>query len=348
MSISLPDARQVSDEVLRALRLRAIHGCELGYTEAEVAELLGLARETVSRWWSAYAESGEEALPGDRTGRPVGSGRTLNDGQAARLRSILEAKNPEEVGIPSPLWTRKAVRDLIRKEYGIDMPVRTVGEYLRRWGYTPKVPRRHSRDQDPEEVRRWLEEDYPAIERRAAREGAEILWCDETGAAADRLPRRGYSREGQPATMEVPDSHIRMNTIAAISNEGSVHFMTLKESMNSARFITFLERLLSETTGKVFLITDRLPAHVSAEVEDWVAVHWDQIELFFLPTYAPERNPDEYLNNDMKGSINATGLPDDRERLRSRIQGFMSRLKHLPEKVRNYFSHPCVQYASGL
>ncbi len=83
MSISLPDARQLSDEVLQALRLRALRGCELGYTEIEVAELLGLSRETVSRWWTAYAEDGVEALPGERTGRPVGSGRTLNDGQAA-------------------------------------------------------------------------------------------------------------------------------------------------------------------------------------------------------------------------------------------------------------------------
>ena len=141
MAISLPDARQLSDEVLQSLRLRALRGCELGYSEIEVAELLGLSRETVSRWWTAYVDHGLEALPGDRTGRPVGSGRTLNDGQAARLRTILNEKSPEEVGIASPLWTRRAVAELIRKEYGIDMPVRTVGEYLERWGYTAKVPR---------------------------------------------------------------------------------------------------------------------------------------------------------------------------------------------------------------
>ena len=128
MSICLPDARQLSDEVLQALRLRALRGCELGYTEIEVAELLGLSRETVSRWWTAYAEDGVQALPGERTGRPVGSGRTLNDGQAAWLRTILNQKSPEEVGIASPLWTRRAVADLIRNQYGIDMPVRTVGE----------------------------------------------------------------------------------------------------------------------------------------------------------------------------------------------------------------------------
>src|SRR5208337_761179 len=177
MAISLPEARQLSDEVLQSLRLRALRGCELGYSEIEVAELLGLSRETVSRWWTAYVDHGLEALPGDRTGRPVGSGRTLNDGQAARLRTILNEKSPEEVGIASPLWTRRA-----------------VGEYLERWGYTAKVPRRHAKDQDPEEVRHWLEVTYPAIEARAAREDAEIHWCDETGAAADQQPRRGYAR----------------------------------------------------------------------------------------------------------------------------------------------------------
>ena len=179
---------------------------------------------------------------------PVGSGRTLNDGQAAWLRTILNEKAPEDVGIASPLWTRRAVANLIRKEYEIDMPVRTVGEYLRRWGYTPKVPSRHAKDQDPEEVRRWLEETYPAIEQRAAREGAEIYWCDETGGVADQQPRRGYAREGQPARIDVPDPHIRMNRISTISNEGSVHFMTYKQTMTAALFITFLERLLGETT----------------------------------------------------------------------------------------------------
>ena len=258
MAISLPDARQLSDEVLQSLRLRALRGCELGYSEIEVAELLGLSRETVSRWWTAYVDHGLEALPGDRTGRPVGSGRTLNDGQAARLRTILNEKSPEEVGIASPLWTRRAVAELIRKEYGIDMPVRTVGEYLERWGYTAKVPRRHAKDQDPEEVRHWLEVTYPAIEARAAREDAEIHWCDETGAAADQQPRRGYAREGRPARIEVPDPHIRMNLISTISNEGSVHFMTYKETMTAALFITFLERMLSETTRKIFVAVPRI------------------------------------------------------------------------------------------
>src|SRR3981189_3303510 len=109
MAITLPDARQLSDEVLEALRLRAVHGYELGFTEADVADLLGIARETVSRWWSAYVQQGPDALPGDRTARPVGAGRTLSDEQAQRLQDLIDSNSPEKLGIASPLWSRRAV-----------------------------------------------------------------------------------------------------------------------------------------------------------------------------------------------------------------------------------------------
>ena len=139
-------------------------------------------------------------------------------------------------------------------------------------------------------MRRWLEETYPAI-AAGAREGAEIYWCDETGVAADEHPRTGYAREGEPATMEVPDPHIRMNLISAISNEGAVHFMTYKETMDGALFIMFLGRLLRTSARKVFLIVDRLKAHEKATVLDWVEAHKDRIELFSLPHSRPGAEP---------------------------------------------------------
>jgi DDE superfamily endonuclease len=147
--------------------------------------------------------------------------------------------------------------------------------------------------------------------------------------------------------MEVPQPHLRMNQLSAISNEGAVHFMTDAGAMNAALFVLFLGRLLRSTTGKIILIADRLKAHEDDAVEEWLAAHRDRLELVWLPRYAPELNPDEYLNQDVKGGVNAEGLPDNKGELRSRLQRFMRRLVHLPEKVRNYFQHPCVQYAAG-
>jgi transposase len=348
MAIVLPDARELSDEVLEALRLRALRGCEMGLVEGEVAQLLGVARETVCRWWSAYADRGLAALPQRRSGRPRGSGRRLSAVQAQHLQDLLRTHQPEEVGIAAPLWTRRAVRDLIRREYHVEVAQRTVGRYLRRWGFTAKRPRRHARDQDPEEVREWLEEIYPAIAARAEQERAEIHWGDEVGVAADHQPALGYAPRGEPATTLVPDPHVRANQISTITNRGEVRFMTYTQTMTAALFIGFLERLLRSTTGKVFLIVDRLRAHLTPEVQAWVATHAGRLEIFYLPRYAPELNPDEYLNNDLKGRVHAIGLPHTQAEVRSHIQAFMRRLLHLPEHVMNYFQHPAVQYAANI
>jgi len=347
MALSLPDARHLSDEVLEALRLRALRGRELGYTETALADLLGVARETVCRWCAAYDSGGLDALPRDRTGRPQGSGRSLGDEQARRLRAVIDARAPEDVSIASPLWTRRAVQELIRRECGLAMPIRTVGTYLRRWGYTPKRPRRRARRQDPEEVRRWLHLTYPVIEARAAREGAEIHWCDETGAGPNDYPGRGYARVGRPPEVQVSGGRFRVNLASAITNAGKVRFMTYTRTLTAAVFLSFLERLVRGARKKVFLILDRHPAHEAQAVADWVAGRPERIELFFLPSHAPELNPDEYLNNDLKGRVNAEHLPDTSQELESNFQRFMEWLKGLPAHVRSYFQHPKVQYAAA-
>jgi transposase len=348
MAIILPDARELSDEVLEALRLRALRGCELGLTEADVAAVLGVARETVCRWWSADADGGVPALPRRRTGRPQGAGRLLSDAQDERLRQLLRTHQPEELGIAAPLWTRRAVRDLIRQGYQLDLAERTVGRYLWRWGLTAKRPRRHARDQDPEGVRRWLDETYPAIAARAQREGAEIHWGDEVGVAADQQPARGYAPRGEAATLDVPGPHVRANQISTVTNQGEVRFMTYTRTMTAALFLAFLKRLLRSTTGKVFLIVDRLRAHMTPAVQAWVAARRDRLEVFYLPRYAPELNPDEYWNNDLKGQVHTAGLPHTQAEVRSHIQEFMRRLLHLPERVMSYFQHPSVRYAAAM
>src|SRR4051794_26903918 len=105
MTIPLPDARRLSDDVLEALRLRALRGCELGFTHIQLADLLGVSRETVSRWWAAYSQGGLDALPHDRTGRPPGSGTDLDEQQARHLQQLLDNHRPDQLGIAAPLWT---------------------------------------------------------------------------------------------------------------------------------------------------------------------------------------------------------------------------------------------------
>lgn len=348
MSIQLPDARQLSDDALQVLRLRALRGIELGYTEVDLADLLGVCHETISRWWTAYQADGLDGLPGDRTGRPLGSGRLLSAEQARHIQGRIVDNAPNPLGLPHALWTRRAVGDLIRKDFGIDLADRSVGTYLRRWGYTPKRPSRHARKQDADEVEQWLLETYPDLEAQAERENAEILWTDEVGVQADHHPGCGYAPTGERATMDVPGPHVRVNQISAISNAGTVRYMTYAGSLNAAVFLSFLTKLVVGAARKILLIADGLQAHKTPAVQAWVEAHRDQIEIVYLPAYAPELNPVEYLNNDLKGRVNAAGLADDRPTLHDRVVGFMDRLTQIPKHVISYFLHPLVQYAAPV
>jgi transposase len=346
MAIELPDGRHQSDDVLNALRLRAVHARQRGYPVVDIAAILGVREETVSRWCSRYNRGGQEALPGDRTGRPIGSGRLLTREQEQSVQQVIETKSPQELEIPSALWTRQAVRELIRQRVGIRLPIRTVGEYLRRWGYTPQKPVRKAYKQDPQAVAEWLETTYPEIERRAAKEGGEIHWGDETGVRSTCQHSRGYARPGETPELTVPGSRFSVDMISTVTNQGKVRWMIYTGKMNAALFIVFLTRLLAGATKKVFLIVDHLSVHEAAAVGQWLVDKADRIEVFYLPKYAPERNPDEYLNCDVKANINTDGLPKDREELRGKLHRFMQRLGKLPARVASYFQHKYIAYAA--
>src|SRR4051795_3214395 len=300
MAIELPDGRCESNGVLDALRLRAVHARERGYAVVDIAAILGVREETVSRWCSRYDQGGQEALPGDRTGRPNGSGRLLTREQEQSLQEAIETQSPEKLGISSALWTRQAVQELIKQQVGIRLPIRTVGEYLKRWGYTPQKPVRKAYKQDPEEVAEWLEKTYPEIERRAAQENAEIHWGDETGVRSTCQHSRGYARPQDTPELRVPGSRFSVNMISTITNQGKVRWMIYQGKMNAALFIVFLTRLIAGASKEVFLIVDHLSVHEAAAVDLWLTDKEDRIGVFYLPKYSPERNPEEYLNCDVK------------------------------------------------
>jgi transposase len=347
MAVELPDGRSESDAVLEALRLRALHARELGYAVVDIAAILGVREETVSRWCVRYEHGGEAAIPGDRTGRPVGSGRLLDARRETAIQQLIDTKVPQELGIPQALWTRAAVAELIAQQTDQRLPIRTVGAYLARWGYTPQKPVRKAYKQVPEEVANWLEKTYPDLERRAAKEDAEIHWGDETGVRSACQHSRGYARPQNTPELLVPGSRFSVNMISTITNQGKVRWMIYEGKMNAALFLVFLSRLIASAAKKVFLVVDNLSAHEARAVADWLADKRERIEVFYLPKYAPERNPDEYLNCDVKGNINSDGLPKDRAELKGKLHRFMRKLAKLPGRIVSYFKHKLIQYAAA-
>jgi len=106
-------------------------------------------RNTVAQWWKQYEQRGEDALQQDvEVAR--GEGRTLSE-QEEIVQRLLRERFPDEMKIDSALWTRRAVQELIMQECGVKMPIRTVGEYLKRWVLHRKKPLRRAYEQTPKQ-----------------------------------------------------------------------------------------------------------------------------------------------------------------------------------------------------
>ena len=134
--------------------------------------------------------------------------------------------------------------------------------------------------------------------------------------------------------------------ISSITNQGTVRFMCYQGAMNSDMFLKFLKRLVKDSSKKIFLVVDNLPVHHSYPVKTWLEKNSDKIELFFLPSYSPERNPDEYLNRDLKQTISSKPPARNGKQLQEQVQTHMRSIQKIPVRVKTYFKNPNVLYAT--
>lgn len=328
------------------LRQQAIRLRRQGKRMSEIATYLGVHRTTVSKWWRQYQQQGDVALHQQQRGNKLGEGRTLNPEEEALIQKLMRDHFPDELKIDSALWTRNAVQTLIASECGVKMPIRTVGEYLKRWGYSPQKPLKRAYEQKPQAVIAWLESDYAAIKQRAQQEDAEIAWGDESGLRSDAQVGRGYAPIGHTPEMRLNTQRVSVNYIASISNQGKVRFMLYTQNLTAQIFILFLERLIANRRRKLISIVDRHPVHRSSLVQQWLQEHRDNIEMHFLPSYAPQLNPAEYLNGDVKQGVHSKPPTRNLKELKGRLRSHLHKLQKLPTRIIKYFRHPFIAYAA--
>lgn len=339
-----PDARSLPPAAQEALRRRAVEAVRHGMTHVGAARVFGVTRQTVGKWVKAWETGGRRALKAKRRGRPPAM--RLAPHQAALIVRLIVGHCPDQLRLPFALWTRAAVQQLIREKWGLPLSVWTVGRYLTHWGLTPQKPRRRAFEQDPKAVRRWLAAEYPAIRRLAKRRGATIYWGDEMGLRSDHQTGTSYGRKGQTPVIPGTGQRFRCNVLSTLTNRGQLAFMVFRGAFNTRVFLRFLRRLLRHVRGRVFLIVDRHPVHLAAEVKRWVAHRLDRLRLFFLPGYSPDLNPDEFLNNAVKANALGRRRPRDAAELVTSVRSYLWSTQRQPAVVRSYFQAPSVQYAA--
>jgi transposase len=341
------DFRSIGRAAQEELRRRALFLVERqGLSQGRAAQLVGVHRQTVNTWVKRYRERGEEGvLDGRRVSPRRGKGR-LTAEEADQVRAWVVEQAPDRLGLPFALWTSRAVRELIERRFAKRLGLTAVQAYLRRWGMTPQKPLIRARQRRPAAIQAWLERDYPAVARRARVAKAVIYWGDETGLSNQDQVGRSWAPRGRTPVVVRTAERITRSLIAAVSNRGLMRFMLYERALNADRFIDFLRRLTKDAGRKVILIVDNLKVHKAGKVQAWAESHRHEIELVYLPAYAPDHNPSEYLNNDLKQQLRRQPQPDTKEELVERTRSVLRVIQRSPERVRAYFRPEPVRYAA--
>jgi transposase len=338
------DGRKLDHQTLEALRLRAVDQVQRGAHPEDVAATLGLHRSTLYGWLAKYRDGGRGAL----LARPVpGRPPRLQPLQMRKLWTLIVGVDPRQLQFEFALWTREMVRELIRREFGVGLSAVSVGRLLAKMGLSPQRPVYRAYQQDGEAVRRWKEQQYPAIAAAAAAEGATVYFADEAGIRSDHHAGTTWAPVGQTPVVTATGARFSVNMISAVTPKGTLRFAVFEGATTAKSFIEFCKRLLHDAPGPVYLIVDGHPCHRSKAVSAYVASTGGRLKLFFLPGYSPELNPDEWVWKNVKNDRIARSGVTSKADLKARAVGALRRLQKLPGLVRAFFADPHLHYITA-
>ena len=336
--------KRIPRRSLQDTRTLAISAMQKGMHPDDVADLYDVGRSTVYNWRKEYTEKGPAALTVKKA-----PGRTprLTEKQREQLRKWVVGRDPRQLQFDFALWTRQMVRDLVKREFGVDYTLEAIGSILRDMGLSPQRPLVRAYEQDPERVRRWKGEEYPAICKAAKAAGGSVFFCDEAGVRTDYHSGTTWAPVGQTPIVRGTGNRESVNMISAISPRGKIHFSFLAGNLNSGLFVDYLKKLMHDIPGPIFLIVDGHPSHRSKETLEFVQSTKGRLNLFFLPPYSPELNPDEWvwknIKHDRVGRMASRSIVE----MRNGISNAVTMLQSATDFVLSFFRDPDLDYIAS-
>ena len=337
------DARRLTHKTLTELRKRGVSSVQDGQSPELVAKALGINRVTMYGWLALYRNGGWAALDA----RKRGGRKPKLDAKVIRwVYNTVTMKNPLQLKFTFALWTAKMVGQVIFQKFGIKLSKASVCRLLVQLGLTPQRPVWRAYQQRPEQVQKWLEEQYPRIRALARRNKALIFFGDEAGIRSDHHAGTTWAIKGKTPVVSSTGARFGLNLISAVSAQGEFRFMTVKGRVGAARFIEFIKRLIHGVDRMVFLIVDGHPAHKAKMVSRYVDSIKDRFRLFFLPAYSPELNPDERVWNDLKNNGIGKQSITSAKQLHSAVISYLHFIQKSPARVRSYYNNETTKYAA--
>jgi transposase len=339
------DARRLNHKTLTEIRKRAITSVQDGQSPEIVAKAMGIHRRTIYGWLALYRRGGWQALDArKRGGRPP-----KLDGKAMQwIYQTVTMKNPLQLQFSFALWTAKMVGEVIYRRFGVKLSKASVCRLLNQMGLTPQKPMWRAYQQKPEEVQKWLTEEYPRIKSMARRLKAQIYFGDEAGVRSDHHAGTTWAVKGKTPIVSTTGARFSMNMISAVNAQGKFRFMTVRGSVGAPIFIEFIKRLLHGSEKMIFLIVDGHPVHKAKSVKKFIESKEikKRFRLFFLPPYSPELNPDERVWNDLKNNAVGKQAITDLEQLHKNVISHLRFIQKTPDRVQSYFNNTTTRYAA--
>lgn len=337
------DARRLDHKTLTELRKRAVSSVQEGQSPEIVAKALSINRVTIYGWLARYRNGGWGALDArKRGGRPP----KLDAKAMQWIYQTVTMKNPLQMKFTYALWTSKMIGQMIHKRFGVKLSKASVCRLLTQLGLTPQRPIWRAYQQKPEEVQRWLNEEYPKIKKMAHRMKAQIFFGDEAGVRSDHHAGTTWAVKGMTPVVSSTGARFGLNMISAVSAQGEFRFMVVKGRVGAPQFIDFIKRLIHGSQRMVFLIVDGHPAHKARSVTSFIDTIKDRFRLFFLPPYSPELNPDERVWNDLKNNAIGQQVVATPEQLHGAVISHLRFIQKSPDRVRAYFNNETTKYAA--
>ncbi len=338
------DARKLTHKQLTELRKRGIAAVQAGQPVHVVAAVLGVHRTTLFGWLARHRQGGASALDArKRGGRPP----KLDGKKLGWIYDTVTGKDPRQLKFHFALWTSQMVATLIFQKLGIRLSKASVCRLLAQLGLSPQKPLWRAYQRDPVKAEEWVKDVYPKIRRLAKKEKAEIFFADESGIRSDFHSGTTWGVRGKTPVISTTGARFGLNIVSAISPRGAMRFMVVKGTVDAAVFINFLKRLLVGTDRKIFLIVDGHPTHRSKAVSTFVQSTQGQLQLFFLPAYSPDLNPDELVWNDLKNNHIGRMTIAGPDHLQGEVVSHMRRLQKQPDRIRSFFLAPTTRYAAS-
>jgi transposase len=338
------DGRKLSHKTLEELRMRAVQQVEAGESPEGVIRALGMSRGRIYEWIAKYREGGLDAL----RAKPVpGRPPKLAGKQIRWLYNAVTTKNPEQFEFPFALWTRAMVRELIRRRFGVRLSEVSVGRLLAKMGLSVQKPLRRAYQQDASLVEQWLETDYPRIQAAARAANAIIYFEDEAGVRSDFHSGTTWAPIGRTPVVRTTGARFGLNLVSAVSAKGKMRFMICPQRFTASVFCEFLRRLMYDERRNIFLVVDGHPTHRARKVQKFVEATKGRLQLFFLPPYSPELNPDELVWNNLKNHGIGKRIITGATQLKNLVISHMRALQRAPHKIRAMFREPNVRYAAA-